>query len=299
MKRKDFLLTLLVVLIWGTTFTVIKLGITGMPSLVLVAGRYFFTFFPAIFFIKKPNVPSKYILLYGSVSGVLQLATQFYALEIGMPAGIGSVILQSAAFFTPIFAYFLLKESLGANKIIGLLIAACGLILIGRSKTQGISYIPITSIALTLTSAALWGLSNIIIKNASNHVLNKNERFDSFSLIIWSSLIPPVPLLGLSFVIYPKEIVLASLQNIHLLSFIAMLYLTFFGTLFGYGVWNYLISSYSASKIAPFSLLVPVSGFITAFIVLEERVTKYQFSGALIIILGLAVANFGFSNRSH
>ncbi|MDO4719932.1 MAG: EamA family transporter [Peptostreptococcaceae bacterium] len=291
LKKKDFFLLLLVVFVWGTTFTVIKLGISGMPSLVLVAGRYLLTAFPAVFFVKKPTVQTKYILLYGFVSGVLQLSVQFYAMERGMPAAVTSVLLQSAAFFTAFFAFAFFRESISANKILGFLIAAAGLLLIALSKAEGLAYIPPSGLLLTLLSAVFWGLSNIIIKYASLDAQKKGASFDSFSFLIRSSLIPPIPLIGISFLLYPKESVLGSIFSMNLLSFASMLYLALFGTLLGYGSWNHLLAKYPASKIAPFSLLVPISGFFFAFAILGERLTLFQGLGSAVILLGLFIAN--------
>lgn len=291
LKKKDFFLLLLVVFVWGTTFTVIKLGISGMPSLVLVAGRYLLTAFPAVFFVKKPAVHTKYIFLYGFVSGVLQLSVQFYAMERGMPAAVTSVLLQSAAFFTAFFAFAFFKESISANKILGFLIAAAGLLLIALSKAEGLAYIPPSGLLLTLLSAVFWGLSNIIIKYASLDAQKKGASFDSFSFLIRSSLIPPIPLIGISFLLYPKESILGSIFSMNLVSFASMLYLALFGTLVGYGSWNHLLAKYPASKIAPFSLLVPISGFFFAFAVLGERLTLFQGLGSAVILLGLFIAN--------
>jgi len=37
MKKKDVILAVLLVTIWGVNFTVIKLGLGGVPSMLLVA----------------------------------------------------------------------------------------------------------------------------------------------------------------------------------------------------------------------------------------------------------------------
>ena len=55
MKKKDFILALLVVVIWGANFTVIKLGLGGVPSMLLVSLRYL-SVLPALFFVKKPEL---------------------------------------------------------------------------------------------------------------------------------------------------------------------------------------------------------------------------------------------------
>ncbi|NLY73096.1 MAG: EamA family transporter, partial [Tissierellia bacterium] len=86
MNRKDALLALLVVIIWGANFTVIKLGLGGVPSMLLVAIRYSLVAFPAVFIIKKPKTSWNYIIWYGLTVGVGQFSCLFYAMEIGMPA---------------------------------------------------------------------------------------------------------------------------------------------------------------------------------------------------------------------
>ena len=58
MKKKDFILALLVVVIWGANFTVIKLGLGGVPSMLLVSLRYL-SVLPALFFVKKPELDWK------------------------------------------------------------------------------------------------------------------------------------------------------------------------------------------------------------------------------------------------
>ena len=108
MKKRDLMLALLVVIVWGANFTVIKLGLAGLPPMLLVALRYTFAAVPAIFFVKRPDISWKYILAYGMAVGVGQFSCLFYAMNIGMPAGTSSVILQSQVFFTLIFAAVLL-----------------------------------------------------------------------------------------------------------------------------------------------------------------------------------------------
>jgi O-acetylserine/cysteine efflux transporter len=104
LKKKDLLIGLLVVIVWGANFTVIRLGLNGVPSMLLVLFRYLIVLFPAIFFVKKPNTEWKYIILYGLTVGALQFSCLFYAMEIGMPASLASIIVQSQAFISPILA---------------------------------------------------------------------------------------------------------------------------------------------------------------------------------------------------
>lgn len=188
MKRKDFFLALMVVIIWGANFTVVKLGLGGIPSMLLVALRYLLTFFPAIFIVKKPNTQWKYILLYGFTVGVGQFSALFYALEIGMPAGLSSILLQLQAFISPILGYLLLKEGLKTKQVVGFIIAATGLFIIGLAADgTEIHSIPIVAILLTVLAAFFWASSNIVAKIASQKALPRGRNW-----ICWGWLFGPV-----------------------------------------------------------------------------------------------------------
>ena len=275
MKRRDLMLALLVVIVWGANFTVIKLGLSGIPPLLLVALRYVFAVFPAIFFVKKPSVRWKYIVFYGIAVGVGQFSCLFYAMDIGMPAGISSIVLQSQAFLTPLFAAILLKESITSSQITGLIIAGIGLCLIGGTiGDSGLSTIPFGAFLLTLLAASFWAISNIILRYAKNDTEAQGEKIDMMGLVVWSSLIPPIPLLGIALLLDSPETLLNSFSNISFISVFSVLYLALCATLLGYGVWSDLIGKYPAAKVAPLSLLVPITGLITSQVVLGERLTK-------------------------
>lgn len=293
LKKKDLILALLVVLIWGANFTVIKLGLGGVPSMLLVALRYLITVFPAIFFVKRPDVEWKYIIMYGFSVGIGQFSCLFYAMEIGMPASLASIILQFQAFISPFLAFLFLKEKIIAKQLIGAVIAALGLLIIGiASGLNGISSIPIAALLLTICAPVFWAFSNIIARVASEKTASRGEKLNMLSLVVWSSIIPPIPLLGLALVIDTPETLVNAVTNLNFISVFAILYLAFGATLFGYGVWSGLIVKYPIGKIAPLSLLVPVTGLLTARIVLSEQLSKMQWLGVIIILAGLVITNF-------
>lgn len=292
MKKKDIMLAFLLVIIWGVNFTVIKLGLGGVPSMLLVALRYFFTFFPAIFFIKKPNTEWKYIILYGGFVGVGQFACLFYAMEIGMPASIASIVLQIQAFISPVLAMIFLNEKLKVKQIIGSMIAAAGLLIIGvANSTDGISSIPIVAIVLNLISPFFWAGSNIIARVASDKAALKGEKLDMFSLVVWSGLIPPIPLLAFALMLDTPVTLLNIVTNLSGISIFSVMYLAFGATLFGYGVWSVLISNYPMGKVAPIPLLVPVIALLSARIVLNEQLSNMQWLGVSVILIGLIISN--------
>ena len=293
MKRRDLILALLVVIVWGANFTVIKLGLAGIPPMLLVALRYTFAAVPAIFFVKRPDIGWKYILAYGMAVGVGQFSCLFYAMNIGMPAGTSSVILQSQVFFTLIFAAVLLKEQLRIFHALGVIIAAIGLLFISGNIGSGqISSLPLGALFLTLLAAAFWGISNIIVRFASKQAAAQGKPIDMFGLVVWSSLVPPLPLFIFGLILDTPETLLNIVLGLSGQSIFAILYLSFLATLFGFGLWSFLLAKYPAGKVAPLSLLVPVTGLITARAVLGEQLMPIQWLGCGIIILGLIISNF-------
>lgn len=294
MKRRDLILALLVVIVWGANFTVIKLGLAGLPPMLLVALRYTFAAVPAIFFVKRPDIGWKYIIAYGMAVGVGQFSCLFYAMNIGMPAGTSSVILQSQVFFTLIFAAVLLKEHLRIFHALGVIISAIGLFFISGNIGSGqMSSLPLGALFLTLLAAAFWGISNIIVRFASKQAASQGKTIDMFGLVVWSSLVPPLPLFIFALILDSPETLLNILLGLSGQSIFAILYLSFLATLFGFGLWSFLLSKYPAGKVAPLSLLVPITGLITARAVLGEQLMPIQWLGCGIIILGLITSNFG------
>jgi O-acetylserine/cysteine efflux transporter len=201
---------------------------------------------------------------------------------VGMPAGLASLVLQAQAFFTLMFAALFLHERFRLPNIAGLLIAAGGLAVIGL---QGGHAMTVAGFALTLCAACMWALGNIVTKKVGN--------VDLVGLVVWGSLIPPLPFFAASYLFEGPQRMVAALSGISAVSIFAVVYLAFIATLLGYGLWSRLLSRYPASQVAPFSLLVPVVGLASAWLFLDEQLNAVEIAGALLVMAGLAVNVFG------
>jgi O-acetylserine/cysteine efflux transporter len=282
MSPRDLLLALIVVIAWGVNFVVIKVGLHGVPPMLLGALRFMLAAFPAVFFVKRPQLPWRWLLAYGVTISLGQFAFLFSAMYVGMPAGLASLVLQAQAFFTLIFAAFFLHERFRLPNVAGLLIAAAGLAVIGM---QGGHAMTLAGFLLTLCAACSWALGNIVTK--------KVGKVDLVGLVVWGSLIPPLPFLALSYAFEGPQRIAAALSGISAMSIFAIVYLAFIATLIGYGLWSRLLSRYPASQVAPFSLLVPIVGLASASLFLDERLSGVQIAGAVLVMAGLAVNVFG------
>lgn len=291
MILKDLLLALLVVAVWGANFTVIKVGLAGVPPMLLAGLRYVVVAFPAVFFVARPKIGAAYVIAYGLTVGVGQFGALFYAMDLGMPAGLASVVPQSQALFTLIFAAWMLGERISRTQLAGMFLSGVGLGIIAyHLDGPGTSEIPVTAFLLTLLGAASWGLSNIVVRKAAQAAARQGDSLDMLSMVVWSALVPPVPLFILSLLLDSPQAMIQSLSHLNAASLFAIGYIAYAATLVGFGGWSRLLAKYPASTVAPFSLLVPVTGLLTAGVVLGERLTPLQWLGSIAVVGGLLIS---------
>ena len=73
----------------------------------------------------------------------------------------------------------------------------------------------------------------------------------------------------------------------------AVAYLAWMATLLGYGLWTYLMSRYPTNRVAPFTLLVPLVGLSTGWLVFGEALQPVHFAGGALLMAGLLLNLFG------
>lgn len=282
---RDLALVFLVIVVWGVNFAVMKVGVADMPPMLLGAMRFLFAAFPALLLVRPPKVPLRYYLAYGLAISVGQFAFLFSAIHVGMPTGLASLVLQSQAFFTMLFAAVVLKEKWRLNQLAGLVLAAFGLALIGSA--HGVS-MPMAGFLLTIAAAVMWASGNIVTR-----ALVRYAPMNQFAFVVWASVVAPVPFLLMSYWIDGPAAIGAAMHHFGWRSFASVAYLAWASTLFGYGSWTYLMSRYPANRVAPFSLLVPVIGLTTGWVVFGEALKPIHFAGGALLMAGLLLNMFG------
>ena len=282
MKPQHIALAVLIAAVWGFNFVAIKLGVTAVPPFFLTALRFMLAAFPAILFIARPKEGFGWVAGFGFVLGVGQFGLLFLAVRLGLPAGLTSLIMQAQAFWTMLFAWLMLSEVPSPKQLWGALIGFTGIAIIAYGRWSGSDLLPLL---LCVIAAAGWAAANIISKMA--------KPKDTLSFVIWSSLAVPIPMLLLSWIFEDHDQSLAAITSPSLQVIGSLFYLSFLSTIFGYAAWNYLFNHYPASTVAPFSMLVPLFGILGAVLAFGERFDDYEVIGAILIIAGLLVSNYG------
>jgi O-acetylserine/cysteine efflux transporter len=282
MSPRDILLALAVVLVWGTNFVAVKWGVAEIPPLLLSGLRYAVALVPIIFFVKRPQIPAWMLIAYGVFVGVGQFGFLFSAIKLGMPAGLSSLVLQVQVFFSIGLAVLFLGERPSPFSLVGALVAFAGIAVIALERLQGAALVPLL---MTLCAAVSWSIANLITKKAG--------KIDMFGFVVWSCLVPPIPLFLLSYFIEGPGAWSSMLTHITWVGAGSVLFTAWISTVFGYGAWSVLFGRYPASTVVPFALLVPIVGIGSSALVLNEQISGLEWTGSVLVFLGLLLNVFG------
>lgn len=279
MPPRHAALAVVVALVWGVNFVAIDWGLESFPPFLFVSLRFALTAFPAVLLVPRPDVALRYVVGVGLCLGVFQFGLLFLAIRDGLPAGLSSLVIQLQVIFTVVFAFVFLAERPLRRQLWGAAVAFAGLAIIGLAR--GGQRVPLGPLLLCVVAALSWGAGNVITRKA--------RPSNAVALTIWSSLVPPIPLLAASLVVDGPDAIGSSLGSATALAWGSLLFIVVFATWFGFGSWTWLLGRHEASRVVPFCLLVPVAGIGSTWAALGERPGKGELVGAGVVLVGLAV----------
>ncbi|MFT3970055.1 MAG: EamA family transporter [Micropruina sp.] len=284
MPPRHILLAIGVAVVWGINFLAIHASLQQFPPLFLVALRFAVMAVPALLFVPRPKVRLRWLIGYGLGFGTLQFIGLYLGMAAGFPAGLASLVLQSSAPFTVLLGALLLHERVSGRAALGVAIAVMGLVLVGVTRATGGSWWPFLLVVL---GGLGWALGNLAARQAAAP--------NPLHLTMWMSVVPPLPMLALSLAFEGPDQIASSLATsltaAAVPAWIGLGYTVLVGTVLGSGVWVWLMSRHPAGRVAPFSMLVPVSGLTTAWLVLGETPQPLELMGGALVIGGVLWAS--------
>lgn len=285
MQPRHLLLALTIVFVWGVNFATIKIGLRQVSPLALGVARFALAAFPWIFFVRRPKAPLRLIALYGFFIFALQFGLLFTGMQVGMSAGLSSLLLQLQVFFTIGLSVPILKERPTVWQALGAVISFCGIGVVAAHIGGDIST---GGLILLIAAAAAWGAGNIV----SRVISNRYGAEDMLGLVCWGSLFAVPPLVAVALVLEPDAFV-RSFTHLDWVSAGSIAYIVYLSTLFGFAAWSSLLARYPVATVAPFTLLVPVFGFLGSAVLLGEPMEPWKFAAAALVIAGLAINLLG------
>jgi O-acetylserine/cysteine efflux transporter len=277
MSIPHLLLALAVVIVWGTNFVIIKLGLGQFPPLCFATLRFIFSCLPWLFVIRRPRIAWWLLVANGVFLGFGLFGVLFIAMRADISPGVASLVVQTQAFFTIGLSMLLLGERLRAFQAAGLALCIGGLLILFAHMDASLT---LRGLLLTLGAGFCWAIANLIAKRAG--------KIDMLGFMVWSSVFAVPPLLVASLIFEGPERIAAALGHANGLAWTAAVWQGVANTLFGYGAWNWLLARYPAATVSPLSLLVPVFGMATAALVFSEALPVWKLGAGALVLCGLA-----------
>ena len=276
LSPKHLVLALMVVVVWGLNFIAVFYGLKGLPPFLLCAFRFGLAAIPWVFVLPKPEAPIKFIIAYGLFNFALQFGLLFSGIYLGLSPGLASLVLQVQVFFSIGLAFLFFRDRPSLLKIVGSLISFIGIAIVALKVGGGATFI---GLILTLLAALSWAMGTIFTKKVDSN--------SSLALVVWGNLVAFPFMMILSLWLEGPALIWSALQNISWITVGAIIYIVYVSTHIGYSTWGFLLNTYSTSVVVPFTLLIPVIGFISSALLLGEDLAPWKFLASFFIMAGL------------
>lgn len=277
---------LIAIIFWGASFIATKFLLDELTPETIISMRLILAI--ALLFvialIQKRNFKidfnnHKYILLL-AVIAVFHLWIQVTGMKYTTASNTGWII-GTAPIFMALLALIFFNEKLNSIKVIGIIIATFGLLLlVGNGNPANIDLIKNKGDLLILSSAFTWGIYSMVNKKIS---LTYSPVMTIFYLFVM-----------MAFIIIPFSVSDASIGSIKNLSGVGWIALLFLGLLcsgVAYVIWAYALREMESAKVGAYLYFEPFVTVITAWIFLDENITLFMILSGLIITAGVFLVN--------
>ncbi|MDC7220665.1 MAG: EamA family transporter [Spirochaetales bacterium] len=284
MTITDWILLLILSLLWGGSFFFVEVALTGLPVFTIVFLRVFLgaLILRGFLLISGKKLPRDRVIwrrLF--IMGLLNNAVPFCLIVTGQQfinGGFASIINGTTPFFTVLAAHFFTRdEKINTRKIAGVILGITGVVvLIGFESLQKGSHklwgaLAVVGAALSYSLAGVWGKG--FKKLGLDPALTATGQLLCSSLLLF-----PVMLL----VDKPWQLNLPGLDV-----WAALLGIALFSTALAYIIYFKILSSSGATNVLLVTFLVPVSAVLLGVLFLSEEFKLQYLYGMLAIGMGL------------
>jgi O-acetylserine/cysteine efflux transporter len=277
MKPADIFLAVLVAVIWGLGFVASRLALDELPPTLMTTMRFAIAAVPCLF-VRKPDVSWPLLIAISVTLFLGQFLAQAFGIAHGVPVGLASVIVQSQALFTVAFAVVAFGEVPTRMQIIGIGVAAVGLLMI--CGTVGYDF-SVGAFAVLMISPVVFAIGNLLLRRARD--------VSMFDLFAWLCLVAALPLAVLTLITDGAQPAWHALLDMSPTGVASILAIGAVSTSIAYWLWGRLLRDHTAAQVVPFALLVPFVGAAASSIVFGERFGPLRLAGMITVVCGIAI----------
>lgn len=277
MKFRHAVAATLVIALWGGNYVAARFGMESFPPLFYTALRFMLVAGMIVPFVPVPakaDIPRLAALALVLCIGHMGLI--LVAIHQGLNIPGTAIVMQMGVPFSCLLSAYFFKDRIGVWRMTGLLFSFSGVVAIAGNPNvleHPHAYL------IALVSAFFWAASNIQLKGL--------KHVGVFQLLGWQSLLAVPMLLLISYLF--EDIDISIIQQASLTSWAGLAYTVLLSSLLAYGMWSWLIRSFEISRVAPYSLLLPVFAIGSGQLFFREALTPELIIGGLMTIVGVAI----------
>jgi len=273
MLKKAEVILLIITFFWGLTFPIMKISISSFPPVLFLSYRFgIASFLMLLLFYKR--ISSKEILPGMLLGASLFAGHAFQIIGLKYTTASNSAFITSLYIvFTPILAYFLLKEPVKKHHITSVFLALLGIYLISNTNSLKIA----KGDFLTLLCAISFALQIVLVQKFQKY----SQKYSYISLSFWQLFFNFVFCSVYAFIF--EKIVIPDNLN----SLIGILYTSIFATVIAFTLQLKYQKFTTSSKAAIIYSAEPIFAHFSAMLLLGETLSMQAYLGALLIFLAI------------
>jgi drug/metabolite transporter (DMT)-like permease len=283
-RRRAELGLVLLTLIWGVNFAVVKVALETFEPLAFNALR-----FPVAALILwglmrrrgpiplPPREDMPRVLLLGVLGNLVYQLLFIFGISLTL-AGNASLMLATAPVWTLVLASTLGIEKHGRMVWIGVGATLLGMTLVvmgGNAEVGRVAGLPIGD-GLLILGAMVWSVYTVLGQDLT-------RKHGSLAVTAWTTWIGTVMLVTVGI----PALARTDFASVRWSEWLIIAYVGVFAIAIAYLLWYHGVKHIGSSRTAAFSNLIPVVALATAFVWLGERPSVLQLAGACVVIAGV------------
>ena len=285
MKPRELAVLLVLGATWGSSFLFIKVGVEDLSPLMLVEARIFFgaaTVVIATYALGLSLPRTRRLWLDAAIMALLSNVVPFALIawaETHIASGTASVLNASMPLFTAMLApFFITEEGMTTPKLVGVLTGFVGVAVFSGGDITDIGSNALGDLAM-LAAAACYAIGLVFarLRFTGEHPLSLSAG----QLVSGFVLLAPV-----AAVLGAREGI-----TLHADSGLSVLALGVFNTGFAYVMYLWLVAEVGAVRTSLVTYVIPVTGLLLGWAVLDESIGPAAIAGLVLIVAGVALVN--------
>ena len=268
---------LLVQLLWGVNFAIAKFGLDSFAPIFFVALRFTLVALLLVFVVGLPKRKMlRRLLPLSATMGVMHFTLIFLGMR-DLDAATSSIAVQLQTPFAAMMAAFFFGERLGWRRIVGMIVAFAGVLLIAGEPRFSANPWPLLAV---IAAALVWAAGNIQVKALGDQV-------DAVQLNGWIAILAAPQLLVASWILEGPQ--WRSIPEVTWDGWGALLFQAIVIAIFTYWIWYNMMRRYPVNQVMPFTLLLPMIGVAAGALMRGEDVTWQMVVGGLATVAGVGI----------